>query len=166
MTGPTAARFLAASVAPDMSDEMQLRRVYVQAVFAAVVTLGLAGAFACGTEPVGVDSCRKIEGARCENAKSCGIDLKTPVHRRDAPTPDGQDQQDVGACKRFYEDACLHGLVTTVDPGAVATQACVDAINNTQDCDVVKAPEKSPACGFLLPPAAPAAAAVADAAAD
>ena len=69
-----------------MSDEMQLRRVFVQAVIAAVVTLGLAGAYACGTQPVGVDACRKIEGARCENAKSCGIDLSTPVHRRDAPT--------------------------------------------------------------------------------
>ena len=144
---------------------MLLRRVYVQAVFAALVTLGLAGAFACGTDPVGVDSCRKIEGARCENAKSCGIDLSSsPVHRRDAPTPDGHDQQDVGACKRFYEDACLHGLVTTTDPGAVATQACVDAINATQDCEVVKAPAKHPACAFLLPPAAPAA--PADAATD
>lgn len=146
---------------------MLLRRLYVRAVIAAVVTLGLAGAFACGTDPVGVDACRKIEGARCENAKSCGIDLtKAPVHRRDAPTPDKQDQQDVGACKRYYEDACLHGLVTTVDPGAVATQACVDAINTTQDCDVVKSPEKSPACAFLLPPAAPAATATADAATD
>lgn len=143
---------------------MHLRRLYAQAVFAAVVALGLAGALACGTEPVGVDACRKIEGARCENAKSCGIDLSSPVHRRDSPTPDGQDQQDVGACKRFYEDACLHGLVTTVDPGAVATQACVDAINGTQDCDVVKTPEKHPACAFLLPPAAPAPAA--DAATD
>lgn len=157
---------MAASVTPDMSDEMQLRRVFVQAVIAAVLALGLAGAFACGTQPVGVDACRKIEGARCENAKSCGIDLSTPVHRRDSPTPAGQDQQDVGACKRFYEDACLHGLVTTVDPGAVATQACVDAINGTQDCDVVKSPEKTPACAFLLPPAAPAAAAAADAATD
>lgn len=136
---------------------MQLRRAYVQAVFTAVVTLGLASAFACGTEPVGVESCRKIEGARCENAKSCGIDLSTPVHRRDAPTPDKQDQQDVGACKRFYDDACLHGLVTTTDPGAVQAQACVDAINTTQDCDIVKNPEKHPACSFLLPPAAPAA---------
>ena len=144
---------------------MLLRRVYVQAVIAAVVTLSLAGAFACGTEPVGVDACRQIEGARCENAKSCGIDLSKPVHRQDAPTPDERDQQDVGACKRFYEDACLHGLVTTVDPGAVQTQACVNAINTTQDCDVVKNPEKSPACAFLLPPAAPAAT-TADAATD
>ena len=137
-----------------------MRAAYVRTGIAGLALLALACALACGTDPVGVDSCRKIEDARCENAMSCGIDLSKPVHRGDTPS------LDVGACKRFYEDACLHGLVTTVDPGAVATQACVDAINNTQDCDVVKAPEKSPACGFLLPPAAPAAAAVADAAAD
>jgi hypothetical protein len=143
---------------------MQLRPVYVQAVIAVVMTLGLASAFACGTEPVGVDACRQIEGARCENAKSCGIDHSKPVHRRDGDNPDKQAQQDVGACKRFYDDACLHGLVTTEDPGAIKTQACVDAINNATDCDIVKSPEKSPSCSFLLPPAAPAPAA--DAATD
>ena len=138
---------------------MLLRRVYVRAVVAAVVTLGLASAFACGTDPVGVETCRKIEDARCDNAKSCGIDISSqPVHRRDGKTPDAQDQQDVGACKRYYEDACLHGLVTTSDPGAVQAQACVDAINNATDCAIVKNPEKAPACAFLLPPAAPAAA--------
>lgn len=136
---------------------MHLRRAYVRAVIAAVVTLGLAGALACGTDPVGVDTCRKIETARCQNAKSCGISLASPVHRRDGNTPEKQDQQDVGACIRFYDDACLHGLVTTTDPGAVNAQACVDAINNATDCDVVKNPEKHPACAFLLPPAAPAA---------
>ncbi len=135
---------------------MLLRRVYVRAVVAAVVTLGLMSAFACGTDPVGIESCRKIEDARCENAKSCGIDISgNPVHRRDGTTPDLQAQEDVGACKRYYEDACLHGLVTTSDPGAVQAQACVDAINNTTDCDIVKNPEKTPACAFLLPPAAP-----------
>lgn len=143
---------------------MLLRRAYVRAVakFAApaLVMLGVAGAMACGTEPVGVESCRKIEGARCENARSCGIDLSTPVHRGDSPS------DDVGACKRYYEDACLHGLVTTTDPGSVAVQACVDAINGTTDCEVVKSPEKSPACAFLLPPAAPVAPVVDAATAD
>jgi hypothetical protein len=143
---------------------MLLRPVYVQAVVTVLVTLGLASAFACGTDPVGVESCRAIETARCENARSCGIDLSKPVHRRDGTDPEKQAQQDVGACKRFYEDQCLHGLVTTVDPGAIQTQACVDAINSATDCEIVKSPEKSPACAFLLPPAAPAAAA--DAATD
>jgi hypothetical protein len=136
---------------------MLLRPAYVRAVAVAVTLLGVAGAMACGTEPVGVESCRKIEGARCENARSCGIDLSKPVHRGDSPS------DDVGACKRYYEDACLHGLAAPEDPGAVAVQACVDAINNTSDCEVVKAPEKSPACAFLVPPAPPVAA-VADAA--
>lgn len=134
---------------------MLLRRAYVRAVVAAVVALGLASSLACGTDPVGVDSCRKIETARCQNAKSCGINLATPVHRRDGNTPDKQDQQDVGACIRFYDVACLHGLATTTDPGAVSTQACVDAINNATDCDIVRNPEKHAPCAFLLPPAAP-----------
>ncbi len=132
-----------------------LQPAHVRAVLALFTMLGIASAFACGTEPVGVESCRRIEGARCENAKSCGIDLSNPVHRQDAPTPDKQDKQDVGACKRFYEDACLHGLVTTVDPGELKTTACVEAINTTSDCEIVKSPEKAPACDFLLPPAAP-----------
>lgn len=128
---------------------MLLRSSSIRALVVALAALGLASAMACGTEPVGVDSCRKIEGARCENARSCGIDLTTPVHRGDSPS------EDVGACKRYYEDACLHGLVTDTDPGAVVVDACVDAINNTTNCDIVKNPEKHPACAFLVPPAAP-----------
>jgi hypothetical protein len=138
---------------------MLLRRAYLRAVVAAVATVGMVGAMACETNAVGVESCRKIEGARCENAFSCGIDLSKPVHRGDSPS------DDVGACKRYYEDACLHGLATTEDPGAVAVQACVDAINDATDCAIVRNPEKSPACAFLIPPAPPVAPApVADAA--
>jgi hypothetical protein len=130
---------------------MPLRPAYVRAVGVAVAAVALMSALACGTDPVGVDSCRKIEGARCENAFSCGIDLSNPVHRGDTPS------QDVGACKRYYEDACLHGLSIAADPGAVVVQACVDAINNTTDCEIVKSPEKDPRCAFLVPPAAVAA---------
>jgi len=68
------------------------------------------------------------------------------VHRGDTPS------LDVGACKRFYADACLHGLASGNDPGAVAVQACVDAINNTSDCAIIKNPEKTAACAFLIPP--------------
>lgn len=145
---------------------MLSRRAYVRALVASVAILVVAAHTACGTEPVGVDSCRQIEGARCENARSCGIDLSKPVHRGDSPS------DDVGACKRYYEDACLHGLAAPTDPGSVAVQACVDVINNTTDCAIVKSPEKSPACAFLIPPAAPVApvveagAATADAATD
>lgn len=137
---------------------MLLRRASLRALVAAVTMVGLAAAAACGTEPVGVDSCRKIEGARCENARSCGIDLSKPVHPGDTPS------QDVGACKRFYEDACLHGLAAPTDPGSVAVQACVDAINGTADCEVIKSPEKDPACAFLIPPPPPPPAPVEDAA--
>jgi hypothetical protein len=126
-----------------------------------MAALGIVTAVACGTEPVGVDSCRQIEFARCENARSCGIDLSKPVHRGDTPS------QDVGACKRYYEVACLHGLVAPNDPGAVAVQACVNAINNTPDCEIVKSPERHPDCAFLIPPAPPPAPPpAADAAAD
>jgi hypothetical protein len=109
----------------------------------------LATGLACGTDPVGVESCRKIEHARCENAPGCGIDLSKPVHRGDTP------ELSVAACIRFYDDACLHGLVAPSDPGSVAVDACIDAINNG-DCSVVKNPETHPACAFLNPPAQPA----------
>lgn len=141
---------------------MVLRAGYVRAVVAALAMGALGAASACGNEPVGVEACRQIEGARCENARSCGISLTTPVHHGDSPS------QDVGACKRFYRDACLHGFVAKVDPGAVAVQGCIEAINSTMDCEVVKAPEKHPACAFLIPapepPPAPAPAPIADAA--
>lgn len=126
-------------------------------VLAAGAVVALAAA--CGTNPVGVESCRKIEQARCESAPACGIDLGTPVHRGDTP------ELAVAACIRYYDDACLHGLEAPEDPGSVKTQACVDAIING-DCDVVKTPEKHPDCAFLIPPAPPPAAPPADAGSD
>lgn len=132
---------------------MTSRRVSVRVLVLAALALGLATAVACGTDPVGVDSCRAIESARCENANSCGIDLSKPVHRGDSPS------LDVGACKRYYEDACLHGLVATEDPGSVKVQDCVNVINDpATSCDIVRNPEKHPACAFLIPPAPPPAA--------
>jgi hypothetical protein len=121
----------------------------LRASIPALAVLGALGAtylLACGTEPVGVESCRTIEQARCENAPSCGIDLTHPVHEGSTP------ERDVAACIRFYEDACMHGMVAPNDPGSVAVSACVDAINNG-DCAVVKNPETHPACAFLVPPA-------------
>lgn len=130
---------------------MTSRRLSVRVLVLAAAALGMAAAFACGGDPVGIETCRAIEKARCENAKSCGIDLSKPVHRGDSPS------EDVGACKRYYDDACLHGIATSVDPGAVATKACVDVINDPNtSCTVVKNPETHPACAFLTPPAAPA----------
>jgi hypothetical protein len=131
---------------------MVLRPKSIRRAFVAALGLGLAlcltNVVACGTSAVGVESCKKIEGARCENANSCNISLASPAHRGDTAV------LDVVACKRFYDDACLHGLVVTVDPGVVAVDACVAAINNATDCAIVKNPEKAPACAFLVPPAA------------
>ncbi len=97
---------------------------------------------------MGIDSCRRIEHARCDRAPGCGIDLTQPVHAGSSPA------DDVDACVRFYDDACLHGLVTTVDPGAVQVEACVKAIAQGT-CDVVRSPETSPTCGFLVPAPVP-----------
>lgn len=114
----------------------------------AVLAVGvLAGVIACGSDPVGVETCRTIERTRCENAPSCGISLDQPVHRGDSA------EDAVRSCIQFYEDACRHGLAAPTDPGALELQACVDAIN-TGDCNVVRAPESHPACAFLVPPAA------------
>ena len=112
----------------------------------AAVVSAVTGVIACGTDPVGVESCRKIEHARCENAPACGIALDTPTHRGDTP------ELAVAACIRYYDDACLHGLAAPSDPGAVQVQACVDAINNG-DCSVVVKPESHASCAFLIPPA-------------
>lgn len=115
---------------------------------AAAAVAGMVG-LACGTDPVGVETCRRIEQVRCESAPACGIDLGRPVHRGDDP------KSAVAACIRYYDDACLHGLAAPEDPGSVKTQACVDAIANG-DCEIVKAPEKHPDCAFLVPPPPPA----------
>jgi hypothetical protein len=113
-----------------------------------LVALVVASSFACGTEPVGVDACRKIEKVRCESAQACGIDLTKPVHEGDTPV------RNVAACIRYYSDQCLHGLVTPVEPDSQAVDACVNAII-TGDCEVVKAPETHPDCAFLIPPKPP-----------
>lgn len=103
---------------------------------------------ACGTEPVGVEACKKIERVRCESAQACGIDLGRPLHSGNSP------ESNVAACIRYYDDQCLHGLVTTKEPSPQAVDACVDAII-TGDCSVVREPETNEACSFLVPPAPP-----------
>lgn len=123
-------------------------RLLSLAVAAAAAAVTSAVVLACGTDPVAVDSCRRIEQVRCESAPGCGIDLGQPVHRGDSP------ESAVAACIRYYDDACLHGLAAPQDPGAIKTQACVDAIING-DCEVVKTPESHPDCAFLVPPAPP-----------
>jgi hypothetical protein len=114
----------------------------------------------CGTDAVGVETCRDIEYARCEAAPNC---------------PKLFDIPDVDACKRFYRDQCLHGLAASHEPGAPKVRACVDAIRQAgrcaardetlaacgslhdestgakNTCDVIQAPERLDACAFLMP---------------
>jgi hypothetical protein len=131
-----------------------------------VMALTLAGLVAgqgCGTEPIAVDGCRKIEEARCELAPRCP-NLKVP---------------DVDACKRFYRDQCLHGLSTASDPGAPAIDRCVEALKVaaqctaadngcvqpassstpvTSGCQILERPELALDCAFLSAPASTGAA--------
>jgi hypothetical protein len=117
------------------------------------IAIGLAGAFAvlmaCGTDPVGVDACKRIEKVRCESAPACGISLERPLHSGEGP------EKDVAACIRYYDDQCLHGLVIVKEPAPQLVDRCVDAII-AGDCAIVREPEKHPDCTFLIPPAAPA----------
>lgn len=119
------------------------RAVVVLGRTVTAIAVGGAIAAGCGTDAVGVETCRTIETTRCEQAPRCpGVDLNVPLHR-DSP------KTDVEACIRFYRDACLHGL-STGDPGGPATQACVNAIK-TKDCDIVLHPEHDMACLWLNP---------------
>jgi hypothetical protein len=139
------------------------------APFAALLAMGAAvGAIvvACGTDAVGVDACRQIEEARCNQAPNCAaeISLSAPLHP-------GGSAGDVAACIRFYDDACQHGLATGVAPGQPAVSACVAAINAEATdggggCDIVLHPEEAGACAWLIPPADVVDAAAADADAD
>lgn len=113
---------------------------------AAAVSVAFA-AFACGTDAVAVETCRRVENARCERALGCGIDLGVPKQRGGLDTA-------VTSCKRYYRDACLHGIEGPEDPGEVVLTACLDAIA-TGTCEVVKSPELAPACAFLVAVPAP-----------
>ncbi len=114
-----------------------------------LLLVAITASVACGTEPVGVEACRRIEKTRCESAQACGIDLGYPAHEGDTP------ERNVAACIRYYDDQCMHGLVVTKEPAPEDVDRCVDAIIQG-DCTVVKAPESHPSCAFLNPPATPA----------
>jgi hypothetical protein len=106
--------------------------------------LAVAVYAACGTDATGIDSCRKIETARCQQALACGISLATPPAVSDS----------VDGCISFYNDACLHGL-EVADPGTPAINACVDAINDvdaSNHCLTVQYPQTSLSCAWLTPP--------------
>lgn len=130
-------------------------RVAAPLVFVSLAGVLAALALACGTDARGIDTCRRVEEARCKRATACGVDLGYVRH------PGTSEADAIDGCVRYYRDACLHGLVAD-EPGETKLQACTSAIASGT-CDVVKAPEISPACGWLIPPAAtPAADAAAD----
>ncbi len=117
-------------------------RVAWAALARRMIVLGMLGAtIDCGTDAVGVDSCKQIEEARCRQAPACGISLEPPYHT---------SGNDVSACIRAYDISCLHGL-DVGDPGSVAVSACVAAIEQPGNCVTVSAPESDPACAWLAP---------------
>jgi len=128
---------------------------------AAGVVLALAAVVAaCGTDAVGVETCRTIEFARCDAARACGL------------------VDDVEACRRFARDHCLHGLaadkpspsqvnrcVATIEAlgkcadenGKRSTPSeCKGAGSVSEDandvCELVLEPELTQRCEFLVPP--------------
>ena len=104
-------------------------------------------ASSCTSPVVGVEACRQVEAARCVWGPACGVNMGVPVRRSEATSP-------VDDCVRYYNDACLHGIVSTVEPAQASVEACVGAIK-AGDCAVVLRPESSPACAWLAALPAP-----------
>lgn len=126
---------------------------------AAAAVLSTLSAFlvasGCGSDAVGVDACRDIEAARCEAAQHCGF-----------------LDESVEQCQRFYRDHCLHGIKSGKEPGDIALDRCIGAIQKagqcakdgkatlvdcqwggetplTTPCEVVQFPQDIEECGFL-----------------
>jgi hypothetical protein len=130
-------------------------RIWSGLVWVALVSaLGAAAAVACGNDAVGVQACRQIETARCEVAPSCPTQFPTFAT---VPVPDGDP---VTACVRYYNDACLHGIVTTVAPSQLSVNQCVAEIQaigkiaaTARDagaaCTLLLDPWATPACDFV-----------------
>lgn len=137
--------------------EMSLFRSLSASLLSAAASFSIVTASGCGTNAIGVDDCRDIEQARCEASVPCGF------------------VDDVKACRRYYRDHCLHGLLTKPSAGAVAECvrvidaagqcASADAEAGLSDCDpavteangklrsacdVVAHPEFASECAFLL----------------
>lgn len=117
----------------------------VPALLALAVSAGLAAAAAsCGTNANGVDACKSIEEARCQQAPGCpNVQITPPLYYTSGSAVD--------ACIRYYDTACGHGLVTPTTPSSAEVSQCVAAIN-TGNCDWVANPQDAPACAWLEPP--------------
>jgi hypothetical protein len=116
---------------------------------AALLSLGTAALFvpACATDANDVTGCRQLEFARCARATECGLDLQGLL-------PTGSSEADqVTACQLFYQDACLHGLVTTAAVTSKQVSNCVAEISaDGGDCNYVVNPQSAPECVWLIPP--------------
>lgn len=135
--------------------EMSLYRSLSASLLSAATTFSIVTASGCGTSALAVDDCRSIEYARCDASVPCGL------------------VDDAAACKRYYRDHCLHGLL--VKPPAGAVGECVRVIREAGQCaaedpeasltdcavteprtdldlacDVVAHPERADECTFLL----------------
>lgn len=98
--------------APRLRHALLVSLGFGAALVPALVPLG------CGPEAVGVDACRKIEGARCEAAAACGF-----------------DEAEVADCKLIYADQCLHGIENaSYRPTETDTEACVAAVQAAGQC--------------------------------
>jgi len=118
----------------------------------AIVAVAVSAIVACGQAATGIDACQKIEHARCQWIVQCFADSGNyglPTPRKDQTGQSGTTQSPVDDCMRFYDDACLHGLVSNVQPTTDQVNACVSAINDASDCNIVLAPETADACAFL-----------------
>jgi len=121
-----------------------MRRSWLGLALAGAVAT-LLGVVACGNDANSLTACRELEDARCERAQACGIDLSFPLHT-------GSSAQDnITACQLFYQDACLHGLVTTVTPTNAQITSCLKTIQ-TGSCTAVIDPQSEATCAWLNPP--------------
>jgi hypothetical protein len=122
--------------------------VRVTSALVVVATASLL-VWACSGGAVGVDTCKRVESARCANAQRCNVDISQPPH--------SSSLTEVQACEQYYNIACLHGLATSVQPSTSDVTACIDAIDNDPcEAGIVLHPEDSGACSWLIPPAPPA----------
>lgn len=122
------------------------RRVLIVLALSASAVVG--GVFACGQGAVGIDACNQIETARCQWIEQCFGGDGSAFYG--LPTPRSDQASYVDDCTRYYKDACLHGLVSNVQPTTTQVSECVTAINSATDCTIVTNPETADACAFLL----------------
>lgn len=125
---------------------MRVRVIFGVALVCGVVVCGV---IACGNA-VGTDACQTIEHARCKWIVQCYGDAAGGNYG--LPTPrSGQTTTStpVDDCMRYYDDACMHGMVTNVPPTDNEVSTCVAAINGATDCTIVTNPESADACAFL-----------------